>query len=60
MIVLAGLIPKFSALLTTVSSCVLGGATVSVFAIIAATGIKFVVKEGLNTRIQLLEAYPLP
>ena len=49
-IVLAGLIPKFSALLTTVPSCVLGGATVSVFAMIAMTGIKLVVKEGLNTR----------
>lgn len=50
MIVLAGLVPKFSALLTTVPSCVLGGATVSVFAMIAMTGIKLVVKEGLNTR----------
>lgn len=49
-IVLAGLIPKFSALLTTVPSCVLGGATVSVFAMIAMTGIKLVVKEGLDTR----------
>lgn len=49
-IVLAGLIPKFSALLTTVPSCVLGGATVSVFAMIAMTGIKLVVKGGLNTR----------
>lgn len=50
MIVLAGLIPKFSALLTTVPSCVLGGATVSVFAMITMTGIKLVVNEGLNTR----------
>ena len=49
-IVLAELIPKFSALLTTVPSCVLSGATVSVFAMIAMTGIKLVVKEGLNTR----------
>ena len=49
-IVLVGLIPKFSALLTTVPSCVLGGATVSVFAMIAMTGIKLVVKGGLNTR----------
>ncbi|MDO4438316.1 MAG: nucleobase:cation symporter-2 family protein [Eubacteriales bacterium] len=50
LIVLAGLIPKFSALLTTIPSCVLGGATVSVFAMIAMTGINLVVKEGLNTR----------
>ena len=34
----AGLIPKFSALLTTIPQCVLGGATVSVFASIAMTG----------------------
>lgn len=50
MIVCAGLIPKFSAILTTIPSSVLGGATVSVFAMIAMTGIKLVVKEGLNTR----------
>ena len=36
----AGLIPKFSALLTTIPQCVLGGATVSVFASIAMTGMK--------------------
>ncbi len=50
MIVCAGLIPKFSAILTTIPSSVLGGATVSVFAMIAMTGIKLVTKEGLNTR----------
>lgn len=49
-IVCAGLIPKFSALLTTVPSSVLGGATVSVFAMIAMTGIRLVVQQGLNTR----------
>lgn len=49
-IVAAGLIPKFSSLLTTIPSSVLGGATVSVFAMIAMTGIKLIVKEGLNTR----------
>ena len=37
----AGLIPKFSALLTTIPQCVLGGATVSVFASIAMTGMIF-------------------
>ena len=50
LIVCAGLIPKFSAILTTVPSAVLGGATISVFAMIAMTGIRLVVKEGLNTR----------
>ncbi len=49
MIILAGLVPKFAALLTTIPSSVLGGATVSVFAMISMTGIKLVVKEGLNT-----------
>lgn len=50
LIVCAGLIPKFSAILTTIPSAVLGGATISVFAMIAMTGIRLVVKEGLNTR----------
>ena len=36
----AGIVPKFSALLTTIPQCVLGGATVSVFASIAMTGMK--------------------
>ena len=40
MLLAAGLIPKFSALLTTIPQCVLGGATVSVFASIATTGMK--------------------
>ena len=32
-ILLAGFVPKFSALLTTIPQCVLGGATISVFGI---------------------------
>lgn len=47
---LAGLIPKFSALLTTIPQCVLGGATVSVFASIAMTGIKLITTTELNYR----------
>ncbi|WP_367565222.1 uracil-xanthine permease family protein [Lacrimispora sp.] len=46
----AGLIPKFSALLTTIPQCVLGGATVSVFASIAMTGMKLVTSEDMNYR----------
>ena len=46
----AGLIPKFSALLTTIPQCVLGGATVSVFASIAMTGMKLVMSEELTYR----------
>ena len=39
---IAGIVPKFSAILTTIPQCVLGGATVSVFASIAMTGMKLV------------------
>ncbi|MGE4464528.1 uracil-xanthine permease family protein [Sphaerochaeta sp.] len=46
----AGLIPKFSALLTTIPQSVLGGATISVFASIAMTGMKLVVSEEMNYR----------
>lgn len=49
-IIAAGLIPNFSAILTTIPSSVLGGATVSVFAMITMTGIKLVAKEGFSTR----------
>lgn len=46
----AGLLPKFSALLTTIPQCVLGGATVSVFASIAMTGMKLFMSEDMNYR----------
>lgn len=46
----AGIIPKFSALLTTIPQCVLGGATVSVFASIAMTGMKLVASADMNYR----------
>ena len=46
----AGLIPKFSALLTTIPQCVLGGATVSVLASIAMTGMKLITSEDMNYR----------
>jgi len=46
----AGLIPKFSAILTTIPQCVLGGATISVFASIAMTGIKLIMTEDMNYR----------
>ena len=47
---IAGIIPKFSALLTTIPQCVLGGATVSVFASIAMTGMKLVSTSGMDYR----------
>lgn len=46
----AGLLPKFSAILTTIPQCVLGGATVSVFASIAMTGMKLVMTEDMDYR----------
>lgn len=49
-ILAAGFIPKFASLLTTIPSSVLGGATVSVFAMIAMTGIKLITKEKLTAR----------
>lgn len=49
-ILVAGLLPKFSALLTTIPYAVLGGATVSVFASIAMTGIKLALSEGATSR----------
>ena len=50
MLLIAGLIPKFSALLTTIPQCVLGGATVSVFASIAMTGMKLVAMQPMSYR----------
>lgn len=49
-LLLAGLLPKFSAMLTTIPQCVLGGATVTVFASIAMTGMKLVVFQPMNYR----------
>ena len=47
---IAGIVPKFSALLTTIPQCVLGGATVSVFASIAMTGKKLVASAEMDYR----------
>ena len=49
-LLVAGLIPKFSSILTTIPYCVLGGATVSVFASIAMTGVKLVTAAPMNFR----------
>lgn len=47
---IAGIVPKFSAILTTIPQCVLGGATVSVFASIAMTGMKLVAAAEMDYR----------
>lgn len=49
-LIIAGFVPKFSGLLTTIPQCVLGGATISVFASIAMTGIKLIFQEEMNFR----------
>lgn len=49
-LLVAGLIPKFSSVLLTIPNCVLGGATVSVFASIAMTGVKLITKAPMNFR----------
>ena len=46
----SGIIPKFSAVLTTIPQCVLGGATAAVFSTIAMTGMKLIAAEGLTAR----------
>ncbi|WMM25448.1 nucleobase:cation symporter-2 family protein [Tissierella sp. MB52-C2] len=47
---IAGLIPKFASLLTTIPQAVIGGATISVFAMITMTGIKMISSSELTPR----------
>lgn len=49
-LLLAGLIPKFSAILTTIPQCVLGGATITLFSTIAMTGMKLIASETISPR----------
>lgn len=49
-LLLAGISPKFAAVLTTIPQCVLGGATVTVFSTIAMTGMKLITSQGLTVR----------
>ena len=49
-LLLAGISPKFSAVLTTIPQCVLGGATITVFSTIAMTGMKLIASQKLNAR----------
>lgn len=48
--VAAGLVPKFSFLLTSIPTCVIGGATISVFSSIAMGGIRMIATQPLNLR----------
>ena len=49
-LLVAGFVPKFSALLTTIPQSVIGGATLSVFATITMTGIHMITQEGFDSR----------
>lgn len=49
-ILLSGFIPKVGAFMTTIPLAVLGGATISVFAMITMTGIKLITQDEMSTR----------
>jgi uracil-xanthine permease len=49
-LLLAGILPKFAAVLTTIPQCVLGGATITVFSTIAMTGMKLIASQELTAR----------
>lgn len=46
----AGFVPKFSSILTTIPQSVIGGATISVFATITMTGIRMITSNGFSMR----------
>ena len=50
LLLVAGLVPKFAAALTTIPQCVIGGATLSVFATITMTGIRMITEGGFTAR----------
>lgn len=50
MIFVAGFIPKFGAVMTSIPQCVIGGATISVFAQITMTGMKLIVQDEMSVR----------
>ena len=49
-LLLAGVSPKFAAVLTTIPQCVLGGATITVFSTIAMTGMRLIASQSLTAR----------
>jgi len=49
-LLVAGLVPKLSAVLTTIPQAVIGGATISVFATITMTGIRMITSENFTMR----------
>jgi len=49
-LLVAGFIPKFASILATIPQAVIGGATISVFAMITMTGVRMIATEGLTSR----------
>lgn len=49
-LLIAGLVPKISAVLTTIPQAVIGGATISVFATITMTGVRMITSEKFTMR----------
>ncbi|EHF02535.1 MULTISPECIES: uracil-xanthine permease family protein [Olsenella] len=54
MLIVAGLIPKFGGLMTSIPNSVLGGATLSVFAAITMSGIQLITEQPLNYRNRMI------
>lgn len=50
MILIAGFIPKFGGVMMSIPQCVIGGATISVFAQITMNGMKLITSEELSVR----------
>lgn len=49
-LLVAGFVPKFSAILTTIPQAVIGGATISVFATITMTGVRMITSDHFSMR----------
>lgn len=49
-LLVAGLVPKFASVLTTIPQSVIGGATISVFAMITMTGMRMITSEDFTMR----------
>ena len=58
-IVIAGIFPKLSALFLTIPYPVLGGATITIFAMITLTGFKLILEDGLCQRNTFIVAISL-
>ncbi|WP_100065775.1 uracil-xanthine permease family protein [Miniphocaeibacter massiliensis] len=54
MLVLAGLLPKFGGIMTSIPAPVLGGATITVFAAITMSGVQLITEQPLNYRNKLV------